>query len=141
MSTKAQLIEAICEIDPEFGTAGLNKTDLQAAFDMLTEGEEEGERGMAKTMAKYREKYQPSVSPSGRKSLNNGDKIAAILEGRDADEVLGIAEQLLELEKGELVLRYENLNPGQRRMNGGNRIRSAIKRGDHTIEQLEQVAH
>jgi len=93
MSTKAQLTEAILEIDPDFAVAGLNKTDLQAAFDSLTE--EEGERGMAGTMAKYREGYLPSVSPSGRKSLNNGDKIAAILEGRDADEVLAIAEQLL----------------------------------------------
>ena len=142
MSTKKQLMAAIREINPKadeqnLGLDALKKSELQAIFDELTNGDDAGQRGMAKTLAKYRETYKPSVSPSGRKSLNNGDPIAQILEGRDADEVLAIAEQLLELNPGELVARYENLNPGQRRMNGGNRIRSAIKRGDHTIKELE----
>ena len=138
MSKKTKLVEAIREMDPNFEPGKMKTKELQALFDELTaELEEEGGRGMASTMAKYRETYKPSVSPSGRKSLNNGDPIAQILEGRDADEVLAIAEQLLELNPGELVARYENLNPGQRRMNGGNRIRSAIKRGDHTIKELE----
>ena len=140
MSKKTKLVEAIQEIEADFEPGKMTIKLLQAHFDELTE-DEEGERGMAKTLAKYRETYKPSVSPSGRKSLNNGDPIAQILEGRDADEVLAIAEQLLELKEGELVARYENLNPGQRRMNGGNRIRSAIKRGDHTIKQLEAVVH
>ena len=105
MSKKTKLVEAIQEIEADFEPGKMTIKLLQAHFDELTEGEE-GERGMEKTLAKYRETYKPSVSPSGRKSLNNGDPIAQILEGRDADEVLAIAEQLLELEQGELVARY-----------------------------------
>jgi hypothetical protein len=144
--TKNELLETIREIDPtaadEMRKAKANKAVMQAWLDDATgEEEEEGGRGMAGTLAKYRTHYTTSVSPSGRKSLNNGDPIAAVLEGRDATEVLRIAEELLDFAPGELVAKYERLNPGQRRMNGGNRIRSAIKRGDITIDQLEAAVH
>ncbi len=143
MSTKKELLAQIREIDGDLADelAKANKATLQAALDDLTDDEEDKPNTMAGTMAKYRAGYLPSVAASGRKSLNNGDAIAAVLEGREAKEVLQIAERLLGFADGELQARYERLNVGQRRMNGGNRIRSAVKRGDVTIEQLQAAVH
>lgn len=95
---------------------------------------------MSTTLRKYAVGYQPTIAYSGRVSKNKGDEISTVLAGRSPEDVLRIAEVLLGLEDGELQARYEKLNPGQRRMNGGNRIRAAIKRGDTTIEQLKSVA-
>lgn len=142
---KKDLLAMAHEIDPnmaaEFVKVKATKAMIQTWITEQTDEDEDAPSGMASTLARYREKYEVSVSPSGRKSLNNGDPIAAALEGRDAQEVLTIAEQLLDFAPGELVAKYERLNPGQRRMNGGNRIRSAIKRGDITIDQLEAAVH
>lgn len=98
--------------------------------------EEHGPRTMSATLLKYRERYQPTVAYSGRPSLNNGDAVAEFLAGKAPDEVLKAAEQILGLESGELQERYAKLNPGQQRMNGGNRIRAALKRGDITTDEL-----
>lgn len=106
------------------------------------EGEEdEAPRGMASTLNKYRAKYADAVSSNGRKSKKCGDEVSNLLEAKTPEQVLGAAEVLLGLETGELVSRYASLNPGQRRMNGGNRIRAAIKRGDVTIDQLTKALH
>ena len=143
MNTKNELLEQIREIDAEMAEvlvkSKAKKADIEAALAELLDDESEASREMSATLAKYRSRYTVSVAPSGRKSLNNGDEIAEILEGRDAKEVLVIAEQLLGLEAGELQVKYERLNVGQKRMNGGNRIRSAIKRGDVTVDDLRAV--
>ena len=97
---------------------------------------ESGPRDMSSTLQKYRVGYVPTTAYSGRASLNNGDPIAEHLAGMSPLEVMQEAERLLGLDNGELVARYENLNPGQQRMNAGNRIRAAIKRGDLTVDQL-----
>ena len=93
-------------------------------------------RTMSATLLQYRAKYQPTVAYSGRASLNNGDAVAEFLAGKTPDEVLKAAEKILGLDDGELQERYANLNPGQQRMNGGNRIRAALKRGDITTDEL-----
>jgi hypothetical protein len=102
-----------------------------------TEAEAVERRRMSRVLREARKHYVATIAPSGRKSASNGDAVALFLEGKDADDVVVLAEQLLGLEQGELVERYAKLNPGQRRMNAGNRIRAALKRGDLTEEQLE----
>lgn len=96
-------------------------------------------KNMSKTLNKYRAGYEPSISASGRKSLNTGDAVAHLLAGMDAITVVQVAEAVLGFEGGELVEKYNNLNNGQKRMNAGNRIRSAVKRGDITVKDLEKV--
>jgi len=97
----------------------------------------DSERGMAGTLSKYREQYVPTVAASGRKSLSNGDELAQTLEYKDHVVVMKIAETVLGLEAGFLATKYEKLNNGAKRMNSGNRIRAAIKRGDITIEDVK----
>ena len=108
-------------------------TDAQPA-----DGEDEP-KTMSGTMSKYRKAYEPTVAYSGRVSLNKGDEVATMLAGLSPLAVIEAAERLLGFESGELVAKYAHLNPGQKRMNGGNRIRSAIKREAVTIADLKQA--
>ena len=96
-------------------------------------------RKMSTTLNRYRVNYQPSLAAGGRKSLNNGDDLASLLSGLEPKGVATLAEIVLGLAKGELVAKYEHLNPGQQRMNSGNRIRAAIKRGDITIKDVQKA--
>ena len=98
-------------------------------------------RSMSETLQKYRGAYKASHSASGRASLNVGDLIAKLLEGQTPDRVVAIAERALGLKKGELWAKYEGLNPGQQRMNAGNRIRAAFKRGDLDEKALKAAIH
>lgn len=134
MSTKAQIIEAIYEIDAEYELTGKEtKAELEAILVEMTEDEP---KTMSKTLLKYRNGYEPTTAYSGRKSLNNGDEIADFLAGREPDEILIAAERILGLDAGFLTEKYTGLNPGQKRMNGGNRLRAAMKRGDITAADL-----
>lgn len=84
---------------------------------------------MAATLNNYRHNYEPHLTAAGKKSLSNGDAIAKALATATPAEVVALAEQLLQLPAGSLWTRYENLNAGQQRMNAGNRIRAAYKKG------------
>jgi hypothetical protein len=95
---------------------------------------------MSKTLDRYKPQYKETVAYSGAKSQNNGDGIAEILAGLTPEAVCHTAERLLGLENGELVAKYQHLNPGQQRMNSGNRIRAALKRGDATIDEVKKAA-
>ena len=96
-------------------------------------------RSQAATLAKYRPSYKNTTASSGHKSKNNGDPIALALAGQTPEATLAAAEELLDLGKGFLVEKYGNLNEGQRRMNSGNRIRNASKKGKITLAQIEQA--
>jgi len=100
------------------------------------EDEESDPRAMTNVLGKYRDAYVDSMSISGNKTKHNGDVLAMALEGLTPKEVLCMAETLLDFNQGELVERYAHLNKGQQRMNGGNRLRAALKRGDLTAEQI-----
>lgn len=91
--------------------------------------EDHGGNKMAGILANYRAGYVPSIAASGKKSLSNGDAVAKALEGINAQEVLLMAESLLGLPSGTLQSQYARLNPGQQRMNAGNRLRAALKKG------------
>lgn len=111
----------------------------QAALEELQSAiEEHGEEEtytMSKQLQKYRARYKPSITAKGTKSLNNGDPIAQLLEGKEWEEVCKLADEILGEPAGHHATKYANLNPGQRRMNSGNRIRAAWKRGEFDPEQ------
>lgn len=94
---------------------------------------EEATSKMAGTLAKYRTRYVPTVAASGKKSLHTGDAVSMALEYREWDEVTRICAELLGLDYSELLMKYAHLNKGARRMNCGNRIRAAFKKGDATV--------
>ena len=111
----------------------IRKEDLAALFHV----EQPTLRRMKAQLDAYRHTYQDTVSSSGNKSLHNGDGVASKLAGMEPRDVVALAERLLEMEEGSLWAKYQNLNKGQQRMNAGNRIRNAVKRGDITTEQVE----
>ena len=105
----------------------------------MDEKEEQEVKSMSSTMLKYRKQYEPSLSASGRKSLNSGDEIAHLLSGLEPRAVISAAERLLDLKTNELWDKYSSLNQGQQRMNAGNRIRGAVKRGEATVKDVKKA--
>lgn len=98
--------------------------------------ESEGARNMSSTLRKYRERYVPTVANSGKKSLHCGDSVAEALEYLALEDLYEIAGQILEGWTAETLReRYKHLNIGSQRMNIGNRIRAAYKRGDEAVVQ------
>jgi len=73
---------------------------------------------------KSRHHYKECRAYSGRKSLDNGDKTALSLRGKELGEVYEIASEILEESVEVLMSKYSHLNPGQQRMCLGNRIRN-----------------
>lgn len=115
----------------ERGLTDMNTDDTEAEL------EDEAQNEMSRVMLKYRKKYVPSVSASQRKSLNNGDDLAKLLEYKDHKQVIAIAEIVGNFNNGELLGRYSHLNNGQQRMTAGNRIRALIKKGEITIDDVK----
>ena len=103
--------------DSEGETAKARLKDLTL---IELDNESHGGNKMAGILANYRAGYVPSIAASGKKSA---------LEGKTAEEVLQIADSLLGLPSGTLQSQYARLNPGQQRMNAGNRLRAALKKG------------
>lgn len=70
----------------------------------------------------------------GNPSVHNGDALAVFLRGKSLEQVFELASKHLE-GGGALRAKYAHLNPGQQRMNVGNRLRSALKDGLWAIPQ------
>ena len=84
----------------------------------------------------YRAKLVKVTTAAGGKSLCNGDDIALQLQGKSLDEVYEIGAQFLEVTVDALREKYSHLNPGQQRMNIGNRMRGLIKKRDREAAEL-----
>ena len=96
-------------------------------------------RSAAATLRKYRSKYVHTDGYAGL-SINNGDDVADTLKMCEPDRVVRIAEKVLpNVKSGDLAKRYAKLNPGMRRMNCGNRIRAALKKGAITKTALKRA--
>jgi hypothetical protein len=74
---------------------------------------------------------------SGRPTYDIGDKTAEVLRGKDLDAVYEVTVKTIAKltgEKGltvdELKTKYSKLNPGQQRMNLGNRLRAAFRNSE-----------
>jgi len=89
---------------------------------------------MARTLKAHRAAYKAVKAASGNKSLDCDDATAKALRGLEADQVVALAQAILKAPEGEtlpdLAAKYAHLNVGQRRMNAGNLIRNAMKRGE-----------
>jgi len=109
------------------------------AAETETDEEDAPKLTMAQQLRKHKANYEATVSYTNRPSLHNGDAVATVLAGLSPDQTCHLAEMLKEMASGELVARYSHLNPGQRRMNAGNLIRGAIKRGDKTLAELTAI--
>jgi len=119
--------------DGKIATSNVDESTLE-----LTETIE-GSSTMAKTLSEHAKAYEDSVSYSGGKSKICGDAISKDLQGLNPDQVIEVAEKILDLKHGELAVKYDHLNPGQKRMNSGNRIRGAVKKGTVTEEAVLEI--
>ena len=119
-----------------------DKREAKAAKQTETPQEEKpAKRTMSETLQRYRGKYKATTSSNGRSSLSIGDVVAVLLEGQSPSQVVAVAERALGMKPGTLWAKYEKLNPGQQRMNAGNRIRAAVKRGELNEKQLKAAIH
>ena len=121
---------------PEYKFGRMSADDMLWLLEVVVCMPKGAKRSMSETLQRYRQGYESTTSYSGVKSLNNGDDVAHFLDGMSPTEVLQAAERILGFEDGELQAKYAHLNAGQQRMNGGNRIRAALKREDISTDDL-----
>ena len=132
---RKQVIADLATVWPKAKLGKVSNEDLAWLMEIVT-AFTQPKRSMSQTLLNYRAKYESATSYSGAKSLNNGDDVAHFLDGMSPTEVLQAAERILGFEDGELQAKYAHLNAGQQRMNGGNRIRAALKREDISTDDL-----
>ena len=78
---------------------------------------------MSEQLKAARVRYAKTKRPSGAASADNADVIARALRDYEPLEVCEIADKVFKLPIGSHESKYSRLNPGQKRMNSGNRIR------------------
>lgn len=88
-------------------------------------------RLMARTLKAYAVGYVPAKNATGGSTKTNGDPLAIAWLTLDVEAFCSYAGRLLGLAPS----LYSHLNPGQQRMNMGNRIRAQIRKGTLTIDQ------
>ena len=86
--------------------------------------DEEAGCSMAEKLRRARVRYVKTKRPGGAGSMDNGDTIAKNLRDFEPEEVMTIADRVCEESAGFHASKYDGLNPGQKRMNSGNKIRS-----------------
>ena len=106
--------------------------------DALDEAEEHASR-MAEALRKARVRYKKDKRPDGKATAHCDDLIARELRDYDPKEVAGIADRCFDLPKGTHEAKYCHLNPGQIRMNCGNRIRGVWRKGED-IDRMTRIA-
>lgn len=134
--TKEQVVQE--EIPPADSSEDTQDSDEEAKEKLNMSGQ----------LRKYRvEKgYVSRKCYSGKKSADNGDEVADFLNGFTPLQVAQIAQKAINTaaqsddECPDLLEKYGHLNPGQIRMNSGNRIRAAMKRGDVTLSDVKAAA-
>ena len=159
---KAELLELLSETDNEVFTQATSEkwkvTQLREWLKVITDrptetaetqdtedeseddgGDDDEEKNLSSTMKKYRAKYTKATGYNGQPTVNNGDDLASVLLKLDPQEVVDLAERVLGFDTGELWEKYSHLNPGQKRMCSGNRIRAAIKKGTITAKDITKA--
>lgn len=76
-------------------------------------------------------------TPGGNPTVSCGDALARYLAGKTVQQVAAIAESAGAGQAESLLAAYAHLNPGQQRMNIGNRIRALVKEGSWTVPAAE----
>lgn len=114
-------------------------TDLQPA-ETTTDAEvqpveEKDEHPMARALRQARVHYIKAKRPDGSNTANCGDRIARFLQDFEPVEVAYLADKVLQTPDGFHAQKYGSLNPGQIRMNSGNRIRGAWNKARETSDE------
>lgn len=78
-------------------------------------------------------------TPSGRRTIDCADDVAANLRGMEIDQVYATAALNLEVSEESLRAQYGHLNIGMQRMNLGNRIRGAEKSKEEAKRKMERA--
>ncbi|MGI9888038.1 hypothetical protein [Vibrio chagasii] len=99
------------------------------------EAEEDGDTNPKSMSGAFRERRAKYSLTDGC-----GDDLQMFLKGFAPTDVIAMAESLGGFADGELFAKYEHLNNGQKRMNAGNRIRSLVKKGTKTLDDVQQAA-
>lgn len=100
------------------------------------EPEETEASKMAEALKKAREHYTKDKRPDGSATAHNGDLIAKELRWYEPLEVCELADRCLLCAPGYHAERYASLNPGQKRMNSGNRIRAAYRKATEDGDEV-----
>lgn len=79
-------------------------------------------------------------TPTGRRTIDCADDVAAKLRGLPIDEVYELAAQELGMDVVVLKATYGHLNVGMQRMNLGNRIRGAAAAKEQAVKRAERAA-
>lgn len=137
----AQALEAneqeLAEEDAEDGLQGedLDLTPEDAAEaqgeghgDADEDIEDEGETAPGSIVkSEYKARYLNTRSATGSSSKICGDAISVMMNGQTVERCAEIVAEHTGDSAADLLSRYEHLNPGQRRMNIGNRLRHWAK--------------
>lgn len=94
---------------------------------------------MAEALAQARRGYVKTLSYAGTMSADNNDPVAEALRGLNPAQVCAVADAVAGAKKGTHIARYGNLNVGQQRMNAGNVVRAAHKKGKVTDAELTAI--
>lgn len=110
------------------------ETEVETKVEEEEEQEEETtyHHPMSRHFKRYVGGYQKAKNAKGTTTLTNGDAVALALLPLTPDQVEAVAVKL-GIAVGGL---YEHLNLGQKRMNYGNRIRHAIRKGESDLAGL-----
>lgn len=118
------------EIAPEF----VEQESCAHSLPVLPGADDEGDEPAAKTLPKsgffnpaIRARYLTTREP-GLVAVDCNDQVANLLRGKELDETYTIAAKTLGEAESVLRAKYAHLNPGQQRMNLGNRIRGVYKK-------------
>jgi len=93
--------------------------------------------GMAAQLRAARAHYTKTKRPDGASSADCADAIAKALRDYEPLEVCEVCDRVFDLEVGTTAHKYFSLNPGQKRMNAGNRIRATWKKAWATNDRKE----
>jgi hypothetical protein len=106
--------------------AELSPSIDQDAFKVLcNEIETSVGRQMSRTLHEHARQYVTASNVSGTTTKICGDGLSQDLLALTPEQVSVVASSLLGLDAS----KYDHLNPGQVRMNWGNRLRAALKKG------------
>jgi hypothetical protein len=141
--TKEQRKQLIALLNEKLAPTKHGRMSNAKLIEIATElaEEEQGPLTMGEILSRYRPGYKVSITPNGRKSRFNGDDVAVALEGVEPAQIIAAAEKLLGFKKCDLRKKYAGMNNGQQRMNAGNRIRAAVKRGDVTVDEVAKAVY
>lgn len=126
----------------------LNDTDEEVIIKVRAKAleiwveEEVEQKSMSGTLNKYRKTYQTTHTAKGNKSQSSKLSVTARhMEGFDHGQVAQFTSSLLgsDAELMEFYHQYAHLNNGQMRMNCGNKINNAVKRGDLIEEDVAAI--